>query len=183
MRNIQNIKRQISERNPLVSVSKDKRAGFTIVELLIVIVVIGILAAIVLNTFSGVQARARNTHRQTDMKSLANLIELFYASPTNANPSNYPLASTIVSPQTVAQVQTVLPGMDPNALATPIGTGNNLNATATPTSGQHGYLAYQAGTTTVCTTASTCGTYALYWTEEAANGAGGGTFTKAGLNK
>ncbi len=34
--------------------------GFTIVELLIVIVVIGILAALVLNTFSGAQRSARN---------------------------------------------------------------------------------------------------------------------------
>jgi prepilin-type N-terminal cleavage/methylation domain-containing protein len=41
---------------------KDTRNfGFTIVELLIVIVVIGILAALVLNTFSGVQTRARAT--------------------------------------------------------------------------------------------------------------------------
>ena len=37
---------------------KRNQAGFTIVELLIVIVVIGILAALVLNTFQGVQARA-----------------------------------------------------------------------------------------------------------------------------
>lgn len=35
--------------------------GFTIVELLIVIVVIGILAALVLNSFSDSQRRARNT--------------------------------------------------------------------------------------------------------------------------
>ena len=36
-----------------------RNQGFTIVELLIVIVVIGILAALVLNTISGVQKRAR----------------------------------------------------------------------------------------------------------------------------
>lgn len=37
-----------------------KQSGFTIVELLIVIVVIGVLAALVLNSFSGAQLRARN---------------------------------------------------------------------------------------------------------------------------
>jgi prepilin-type N-terminal cleavage/methylation domain-containing protein len=37
-----------------------KQRGFTIVELLIVIVVIGILAAITIVTFSGVQTRAEN---------------------------------------------------------------------------------------------------------------------------
>ncbi len=42
--------------------------GFTLVELLIVIVVIAILAAIVISTFAGVQARARDTERQTDVK-------------------------------------------------------------------------------------------------------------------
>jgi len=36
-----------------------KSPGFTIVELLIVIVVIGILAALVLNTFAGIQRRAK----------------------------------------------------------------------------------------------------------------------------
>ncbi|MBL8159783.1 prepilin-type N-terminal cleavage/methylation domain-containing protein [Candidatus Saccharibacteria bacterium] len=40
---------------------KPRQGGFTIVELLIVIVVIGILAAIVLNTFVGAQERAAAT--------------------------------------------------------------------------------------------------------------------------
>jgi len=39
--------------------TKDKQLGFTIVELLIVIVVIGILAAITIVSFSGVQDKAR----------------------------------------------------------------------------------------------------------------------------
>ena len=38
-----------------------KRTGFTIVELLIVIVVIGILAAITIVAFNGIQTRAKNT--------------------------------------------------------------------------------------------------------------------------
>lgn len=38
-----------------------KNSGFTIVELLIVIVVIGILAAITIVAFNGIQQRARNT--------------------------------------------------------------------------------------------------------------------------
>jgi prepilin-type N-terminal cleavage/methylation domain-containing protein len=39
---------------------KNKQRGFTIVELLIVIVVIGILAALVLNAYSDIQRKARN---------------------------------------------------------------------------------------------------------------------------
>jgi prepilin-type N-terminal cleavage/methylation domain-containing protein len=56
-----------------------KRAGFTIVELLIVIVVIGILAALVLNTFSGVQQKARNAHTLTLVKAYYTAIQAYVA--------------------------------------------------------------------------------------------------------
>lgn len=46
------------------------KSGFTIVELLIVIVVIGILAALVLNSFSQAQAKARDSKRMTDLQAL-----------------------------------------------------------------------------------------------------------------
>lgn len=44
-----------------------KQTGFTIVELLIVIVVIGILAAITIVAFNGVQQRAQQASRQADL--------------------------------------------------------------------------------------------------------------------
>lgn len=53
--------------------------GFTIVELLIVIVVIGILAALVISTYTSAQSRARDNVRRADIQSLAKAIELFYA--------------------------------------------------------------------------------------------------------
>lgn len=49
---------------------KQKHNGFTIVELLIVIVVIGILAALTLNSFSGAQQKAAATKRDNDMTVL-----------------------------------------------------------------------------------------------------------------
>lgn len=51
--------------------------GFTIVELLIVIVVIGILAAIVIVAFNGVQTRASNSAKFSELKSFAKLFELY----------------------------------------------------------------------------------------------------------
>lgn len=59
---------------------KNKQSGFTLVELLIVIVVIGILAALVITTFAGVQQRARNAERQTDLNAVAGQLEAYYAS-------------------------------------------------------------------------------------------------------
>lgn len=44
--------------------------AFTIVELLIVIVVIGILAAISIVAYNGIQSRARDTQRVTDMANI-----------------------------------------------------------------------------------------------------------------
>ena len=58
---------------------KKRNQGFTIVELLIVIVVIGILALLVITTYSGIQQKARNSKRQADVKSLQTQIEAFFS--------------------------------------------------------------------------------------------------------
>lgn len=52
-----------------------KQTGFTIVELLIVIVVIGILAAITIVAFNGVQDRAKASRANSDLSSLAKAIQ------------------------------------------------------------------------------------------------------------
>ena len=54
-----------------------KQRGFTIVELLIVIVTIGILAAITTVTYIGVQKRAQITVAQQDMSSFGKSMQLF----------------------------------------------------------------------------------------------------------
>lgn len=52
------------------------KKGFTIVELLIVIVVIGILASITIVAFNGVQARANTTAVTSDLTTFKKKIEL-----------------------------------------------------------------------------------------------------------
>jgi prepilin-type N-terminal cleavage/methylation domain-containing protein len=56
-----------------------KQTGFTIVELLIVIVVIGILAAITIVAYNGVQNRASDTAIQADLRNIGGKMMEFQA--------------------------------------------------------------------------------------------------------
>jgi len=53
-------------------------SGFTIVELLIVIVVIAILAAISIVAYTGIQQRARDSERTAELNSLQKALELYH---------------------------------------------------------------------------------------------------------
>jgi prepilin-type N-terminal cleavage/methylation domain-containing protein len=72
-----------------------RQQGFTIVELLIVIVVIAILAAITIVAYNGIQARAKDSRVQSDIQSVAKRIEL-YAVENGSYPSTGAL-STVFS--------------------------------------------------------------------------------------
>lgn len=88
-----------------------KQQGFTIVELLIVIIVIGILATLVLVTFTGIQQSARNTQRQTDIKAVASHLETY-----NAKNSYYPMLADLNDP---AFVSGTLKGLDKESTRDP----------------------------------------------------------------
>lgn len=55
------------------------RSGFTIVELLIVIVVIAILATISVVAYNGVQSRADATKVTSDLKAVNDALQVYYA--------------------------------------------------------------------------------------------------------
>jgi prepilin-type N-terminal cleavage/methylation domain-containing protein len=52
-------------------------SGFTIVELLVVIVVIAILAAITVVAYNGIQVRARDSQRLQDIKSIEKALRIY----------------------------------------------------------------------------------------------------------
>jgi type IV pilus assembly protein PilA len=56
-----------------------KDSGFTIVELLIVIVVIAILATISIVAYSGIQTRAKSTKAQANASLVQKIAEAYYA--------------------------------------------------------------------------------------------------------
>jgi prepilin-type N-terminal cleavage/methylation domain-containing protein len=57
---------------------KKKNNGFTIVELLVVIVVIAILAAISVVAYTGIQQRTRDSARESDIAAIVKALELYY---------------------------------------------------------------------------------------------------------
>jgi prepilin-type N-terminal cleavage/methylation domain-containing protein len=56
-----------------------KRKGFTLIELLIVVVIIGILAAIAIPKFANTKEKAVKSSLLSDLKNLATAQEAFYA--------------------------------------------------------------------------------------------------------
>ena len=62
-----------------MSVRSLRKSGFTIVELIIVIVIIGILAAITLVTYTSVQQRARDSARTVDITEVQKALERYRA--------------------------------------------------------------------------------------------------------
>lgn len=125
--------------------SKLQQKGFTIIELLIVIVVIGILATITAVALGGANARARDAKRESDVKSLQTAIEAYY---TIEGSSSYP-AEADMNDATFRTDN--FQGLDESVYQDPNAADDQL--ANTPTEGQYAYSATPAGcdrTTTAC---------------------------------
>lgn len=66
-----------SVRLPMSSTKRHPRPAFTLVEILIVVIILGILAAIVIPQFTNASTDARFANMQTQLKNVRSLVELY----------------------------------------------------------------------------------------------------------
>ncbi len=140
---------------------KQQNKGFTIVELLIVIVVIGILALLVVTTYAGIQQKARNTKRQTDVAALQTQIEAFYQTA-----GYYPNLTDLNSS---TWLSANMKSLDQTALIDPSNATQSKTLVGAPVAKSYSYAATNAAGTT-CDGASpadqACANYTLTATYE-----------------
>lgn len=55
-----------------------KNKGFTLIEILVVVAIIGVLAAIGLGSFASTQAKARDSKRKSDLSAISRAVEMYY---------------------------------------------------------------------------------------------------------
>lgn len=73
------------------------KKGFTLVELLIVIAIIGVLSALLMANFIGVRQRARDAQRKSDLRQIQSALEL-YRSDVGNYPSDVEFGGKLANP-------------------------------------------------------------------------------------
>lgn len=144
-----------------------RAAGFTIVELLIVIVVIGILAGLVITTYNGVQQRARDATRKTAINAIDGQLETFYA-----QNGYYPLLSNM---NTASWLSTNMHGLPATSLKDP--KGSTAALATTPAASVYSYAVTASDGSSCDDVTTACTLFTLTATLE-----GGGTYAKKNLS-
>ncbi len=143
--------------------------GFTTIEIVLVLVIIGILATLVITSRAGVQQNQRNTERQSDIKELRDGLEGYFA---NAN--QYPTLASLNDP---SWRTTNLKALEPSVFQDPSNKTGSVNLIDKPAANVYVYAVTSASGAPCGSAAVPCTQYTLTATLE-----GGGIYTKSNLN-
>lgn len=142
---------------------KHRNNGFTIVELLIVIVVIGVLASISIAAYNGVQARARNVDRQSDVNAIAKALAI-YEIENGSFPKQGMVAGMDIVDYPITALK--LPRKAIISPTAPAGTQNSFSETkwgGDTSTDYYGYRAVNASDGVCWSTDDTCTGYILWY--------------------
>lgn len=144
-----------------------RQSGFTIIELVVVIIVIGILLGFVLAARSGVAQDKRNTERQRDIGELRDELEAYYA-----QSQMYPTLSNVNDP-TWRTIN--MKGLDKEVLRDP--SSSSYTLADKPARDVYTYQVSTSGGNACDDKKKICAQYTLTATLE-----GGGIYVKNNLN-
>lgn len=89
---------------------KSQRQGFSLLELLIVVVIIGLLAVALVPKISGFQARARDVARKSDMQQISQALATYKINHgTYMNSPNLAPISNVLTPLVSGNILKTLP--------------------------------------------------------------------------
>lgn len=102
-------KSQLKDYNKIVSMKMKlpAREGFTLVELLVVITIIGIMFGVVITSSVAIQKNGRDVQRKSDLRNIQTAIQQYYAD-QNFYPSVLPAAGSSLTSGTGTSTKTYL---------------------------------------------------------------------------
>lgn len=136
-------------------------SGFTIVELLVVISIIGILSTLGLISYDKIQTDARDQQRDTSVKVIGEALEKYYT-----DNGEYP-GCTAITQAADTVTNTTLKDINIQSLRSPnaaTAVTNSIQCSGTPTA-DNDILVYSGDASTNCTTGSAC----IQWTIQYVN--------------
>ena len=133
--------------------TRQKNSGFTIVELLVVIVVIGILAAITIVSYTGITSRARGSKAISNADSVVSVANIYSTDPAN---TGFPTLAQLTGYTTMSKIPA---GVNVSTYALAVGTDKAVNTALSGATNHENIIFYSQLTTGTATNGACIG----YW--------------------